>query len=113
MIVSIFGESFRALMRPFCVFFKKCLRAPAFGVICLDMAKTTTKIDATRAGITNETFGEWNGLSRRYMALGNTVEALNCARRCLDIAETWGHLFPVNANVLAVVRQRIAYLAGK
>jgi len=48
---------------------------------------------ATRAGITQESIGEWMNLARRFERLGNLVEAAICARKAIDIHEVWGSRF--------------------
>ena len=46
--------------------------------------------EATRAGVTNESFGEWMRLATLYQRQGNTTEAARCAGRAIEIHETWG-----------------------
>jgi len=46
--------------------------------------------EASRAGITKETVGEWLNLARRYERLNNFLEAANCARKAIQIHEVWG-----------------------
>ena len=45
---------------------------------------------ATRAGVTQESVGEWMNLAVRYGRLGNLVEAATCARKAIAIHEVWG-----------------------
>ncbi len=45
---------------------------------------------ASQAGVTKESVGEWMNLAVRYQRLGNGAEAASCARRALDIHQTWG-----------------------
>ena len=52
---------------------------------------------ATRSGLTQESIGEWMNLARRFERLGNFVEAATCARKAIDIHETWGSRFPAYA----------------
>lgn len=53
---------------------------------------------ATIAGYTKETFGEWMNLAARYKRVGNTLEAATCARKALAGWDKFPHLIPVEAE---------------
>jgi hypothetical protein len=47
---------------------------------------------ATRAGVTKESIGEWMNLAARWERLGKHADAAACARKAIEIHETWGRL---------------------
>ena len=61
-----------------------------FGEFDYSPAAREVMREATRAGVTKETVGEWMNLAVRYERLGNHAEAAACARKAIEIHETWG-----------------------
>lgn len=61
-----------------------------FGEFDYSPAARDVMREATRAGVTRESIGEWMGLAVRWERLGKHVDAAICARRAIEIHETWG-----------------------
>jgi hypothetical protein len=51
-----------------------------------------TRIAATRAGLSCESFGQQMNLARRFEQLGLPVDAARCAKRALDVLARFPHL---------------------
>lgn len=47
---------------------------------------------ATRAGVTKESIGQWMNLAMRWDGRGKHEDAASCARKAIKIHETWGRL---------------------
>ena len=62
----------------------------AFGEFDRSPAALEVMREATRAGVTKESIGEWMSLAVRWERLGKHVDAAICARRSIEIHETWG-----------------------
>jgi hypothetical protein len=45
---------------------------------------------ATRAGVTKESVGEWMNLAVRWERLGKHADAAACAHKAIEIHEAWG-----------------------
>jgi hypothetical protein len=45
---------------------------------------------ATRAGVTKESVGEWMNLAARWERLGKHADAAECACKAIEIHEAWG-----------------------
>lgn len=67
--------------------------------------------EASRAGVSRESVGEWMAFARRYERLGRHGDAAECAARAIAIHETWGarHAsYAMSEGTLATARALVA-----
>ena len=67
----------------------------------------------TLRNTTVETFGEWNGLARRYARLGNVAEAAVCLRKCLEADAVRPDTSVGHQQCVADVRARLAVIEAE
>ena len=68
------------------------------------------KVEATRAGVTKETLGHFNGMARHHHTTGDATREIECLRKVLEINEFWGSRDPafcVSTDTIANVNQRL------
>jgi hypothetical protein len=82
----------------------------------IDAAVREIMGEATRAGITKESFGQWHYLARRNEESGNTEAEIHCLRKCLEIQEVWGsrlpNIYDAGPDTVARVTNRLKELTA-
>jgi hypothetical protein len=71
-----------------------------------------TRIAATRAGYTRESFGQEMNLARRFEQLGLLSDAARCANRALAVLEKFPHLVCEGRPLPEALRANVTRLAG-
>lgn len=69
--------------------------------------------EATRAGITRETFGQYHNSARRSEHLGDRAGEVRALRKCLEINDVWGsrwHEYGANADTITRIVDRLSEL---
>ena len=69
--------------------------------------------EATRAGVTRESFGQWMNLAIRYQRLGKAQDAADCALRAIAVHEVWGARHAVYAVSDATLARARAIAGGE
>lgn len=71
--------------------------------------------EATRAGVTKETLGQWHNLAHRWQRLGDTEREVNALQRCIEIDNIWGSQwegYSMSADTRARIETRLKELIG-